>query len=202
VWGQSYDFIITETQKEISKIDSEISGLKSKLADLGQVFKGEEQEYDQNKTNHDRIQQQWDQNPWRVDFNNNCANRTMYGDAYLRCKALQEGLQIEKNNLERTLKPMEDRGNELRLKHQQTSNAMVLAQARIQKLTNYRSWLQVRLEQIRQGMVSQSQCKGVLASASLEELKHKCGNIQFDRAKVSLPPCTTDECVKFDALYK
>lgn len=45
-------------------------------------------------------------------------------------------------------------------------------------------------------------CSLDLRTASTEEIKHKCGNVQFDRARPNLPSCDTPACAQFDRLAR
>lgn len=44
-------------------------------------------------------------------------------------------------------------------------------------------------------------CNPIPASATDEQVKHSCGNVQFDGARPNLPPCDTDECKAAEALF-
>jgi peptidoglycan hydrolase CwlO-like protein len=44
-------------------------------------------------------------------------------------------------------------------------------------------------------------CTSIPANATDENVKHACGNIQFDGARPDLPPCETDECKAAEALF-
>lgn len=45
-------------------------------------------------------------------------------------------------------------------------------------------------------------CTSVPTTASDEAVKHGCGNIQFDGAAPTLPPCETEACKKYDAMHR
>ena len=44
-------------------------------------------------------------------------------------------------------------------------------------------------------------CPGLSPRPSREEIKLKCGNVQFDGARLNLPPCQTTACIQFDSLF-
>lgn len=67
-------------------------------------------------------------------------------------------------------------------------------QVQIQKLRAWKSQVEPGIRALKTAIMSQ--CKRVLTSARPEELKLKCGNVQFDNANPNLPPCTTEACIK------
>jgi uncharacterized protein YhaN len=44
-------------------------------------------------------------------------------------------------------------------------------------------------------------CTSIPANATDEEIKHNCGNVQFDGAAPNLPACQTEECRQYEKMY-
>jgi len=193
----------------------ELPALKSKELELGNVFKGQEEELSKTEaTYHDKVKARddiiasWDNNPQRKWFEAQCANRVVEGEQYRTCKALQETLQGKKNTLEVEKKRLEGEATQASKRHnellplvQESRNDLVLNRARQQKLRNWVSQLDARILAVKQLIISQ--CTSVPANASYEEIKHKCGNIQIDGARFRqvVPPCETERCKEFDRRF-
>jgi len=62
-WAQSRNAVqeILNVQDEMAGIDREVSGLHTKLVELGPIQRGREEEYKQLKAQHDSIQQDHNQ---------------------------------------------------------------------------------------------------------------------------------------------
>ena len=130
-------------QNDEAGIDKELPSLRTKLSELGSIQRGREQEHEQIKTQHDAIQRDWDQR--RDAFNGACSGRMLYGAEYNSCRSRQASLEGYKRQIEPRLAEMENRAKELERQFQETRNDITLTNARIQKLSNYRSQLDVRI---------------------------------------------------------
>jgi chromosome segregation ATPase len=201
IWAQNTDIL-----QEIEKVQSEIAGLTDHelpkaevdLNKLRKTQRDHEAEHTRLNTEYDSIQEDFAQRV--AAFKAACSGPMPEGAEYSNCLSRKQNLESYK---ERTLDPklmqMEKHADELTRQFLSTNNDIVVGQAKIQKLTNYKSQIESRLSDLRRSLANQ--CSGVSANASLEELKHKCGNIQFDNPRTDLPPCTTAKCKKADTLF-
>lgn len=121
-----------------------------------------------------------------------CAGKVMQPAEYSHCEDWKNSVQARV-----------DRQNEMMIElHRQfvaqqeevarRNNELVLAKAAVAKLQNYLSWLTAADSKLSTSLAKS--CKNMSSNATLEELKHRCGNIQFDAASVGLPPCETERC--------
>jgi hypothetical protein len=83
---------------------------------------------------------------------------------------------------------------------QNADNEIVVVDARITKLKNYLSWLTDANNKI--ATTLQKDCAGLESNPTIEELKLRCGNIQFDNARVDLAPCITPRCQGWEIYTK
>jgi chromosome segregation ATPase len=143
-------------------------------------------------------------------YNSNCPSGTVPKEVYQRCRpeweaiqgpqrtrnAEREGLDREQTALNERAKTWNQMNNGLKARWKDLSDA-TLANATKQKAANARldelRTRQAALRIARSQLVAQltqlnEECKRLLQSGSAEELKLKCGNVQFDRADPSLPP--------------
>lgn len=197
---------------EKTEISRELPSLETKMATLGTLVRGEEQsmhslekEFNEKKRVHDSIQQNFAN---RVEqWNRDCTGRMLYGAEYQNCKSRQEQLMAFKHQNEPKLRQMEADAERMKAdyaslqnQHRQHRNDLTLAQTRSQKLRNYLSQLEVRLNALDRAI--RASCPSASAKASDEEIKLKCGNVQFDRAREDLPPCETDKCREWERRYR
>ncbi|HZF08976.1 MAG TPA: hypothetical protein VFE33_09325 [Thermoanaerobaculia bacterium] len=130
----------------------------------------------------------------RDDFSASCAGRRVYGSDVARC-------QNALTSIDQRTGVFNERVTELHAQYyaqvaliQRLVNDQVLANARITKLKNYLSWLAAADGKL--SMALAKSCDNMPSNATIEELKHSCGNIQFDAAYVDLPTCEaeTERC--------
>ncbi|GMQ94984.1 MAG: hypothetical protein BMS9Abin13_094 [Patescibacteria group bacterium] len=174
---------MTGIQNEMKKIDGEIGTLKAKLPGLAALQRGRVQEVAQKKSKHDAIHKYYREELQK--YNTRCLGRPLLGDHYRSCKAKQERLQQYKNAKQPELRRMITRVRELGRQYQETANEITLTKSGIQKKVNYKSRLEARLQSLRKRIIDA--CRNVPAGASDEEIKLKCGNVQFDGANSNLP---------------
>lgn len=197
---------------EKAEITKELPSLETKMATLGTLVRGDEQtmrdleqQFGQKKRVHDSVQQDYAN---RVEqWNRDCSGRMLYGAEYQSCKTQQEQLMAFKHQNEPKLRQMEAEAEQMKARyaqlqnqHRQHQNDLTLAQARSQKLRNYLSQLDVRLRALDNAI--RTSCPAASGGASDEEIKLKCGNVQFDRARGNLPPCETDKCLEWERRYR
>ena len=115
------------------------------------------------------------------------------------CQSLNDTANTEKTRDEPLLQKLEQKHQQLTVQLQDASNEAVLAKARVQKLVNYESQLQAAIARMKAQLTGH--CSKVTAYSSMEEMKAKCGNVQFDAAASDLPTCTTDLCRQYDARH-
>ena len=199
-WAQNTDILqeIEKVQSEIASItDHELPKAEVDLNNRRKTQRDREAEHTRLKAEHDSIQQDYDQRA--AAFNAACSGRMLEGVEYSNCLSRKENLESYRRTTEPKLMQMERHDDELNRQYLSSDNDIVVGQAKIQKLTNYKSQLESRLSDLRRSLANQ--CPDVSANASLEELKHKCGNIKFDNSRPALPPCRTAKCKEADALF-
>jgi phage shock protein A len=185
-------YVIAKQKAEVEGVDKQIDDTKTNVSQLQTQGKQLSDQFDALKTQHDTMQQQFNQKV--SDFNAECAGKPVSSG----CQSEKDSLSSEDAQLEPVLQQMEQQAVQLNNQMQNLSNDLVLAQFKVQKLTNYKSQVEAAVAKLESQLVSR--CAGVTASSSLEEMKHKCGNIQFDGARADLPACTTDACLQYDAM--
>ena len=183
-------YVIAKAQSEIDGIDAQISTERAKSARARAVLAARAKDFNAIKTRHDTLQRQY-----AIDadaYNRNCAGRPV---SYGSCPSWRAKVLAEQQQLTPLLADMERRANELSRQGQQLSNEQVFSDARVQKLTNYKSQLQVSVQNLKATIAQQ--CAGITASSSIADMNQQCGNLQFAGTQSDLPKCTTKECSKF-----
>lgn len=208
--SQSAVYAVAKIKAEVSGIDDEIGAEEKKIkeqqgtgqaltAEMGKQFEAEMAKYKQEKD------KQW--LPYQAiieKYNSSCGGQLMPEAAVAQCNAEAERIKSEVSpvaegfgrDVGAKAKEVEARlTREYAGRVRELSNATVLSQARIKKLTNYKSDLWQNLTKLEAFL--KVQCPDIY---NLEEMKLKCGNVQFDGANAHLPECTTDRCREYDAM--
>lgn len=106
------------------------------------------------------------------------------------------------NNKIAELKPRGERllaqGRQNGIDREQLSNDTVAWARNRKRVTAVIEDLNARIKGLRDFL--SSHCQSIPASATDEEIKDKCGNLQFDGAAPNLPPCQTAECKEYELL--
>jgi len=118
-----------------------------------------------------------------------CAGKMLYGADISRCAAALNSINPRLADHNAKMNSFRDQVNAAEGQVQETKNEIVLADAKITKLRNYLSWLTDA--DSRMSTTLHEECAGLKSNLTIEELKHRCGNIQFDNARVRLPACET-----------
>jgi hypothetical protein len=126
------------------------------------------------------------------NYNATCNGRRLYGADISRCNNAAASITPRLNYHNNTMNNYFAQFNASQQQIQATTNEIVLVDARITKLQNYLSWLTDANNKI--STTLHQECAGLQSNPTMEELKLRCGNIQFDNARVNLPPCTTERC--------
>jgi hypothetical protein len=121
--------------------------------------------------------------------------RMLYGGDISRCAAAHDSIIPRFTNHNDTMNSYLGQFNAAQGQVQETKNEITLADAKITKLRNYLSWLTDANNRI--STTLHEDCAGLKSNVTIEELKHRCGNIQFDNANVKLPACTTEACASW-----
>ncbi len=185
--------VLTGVQAEVSGLDAEIQQNEQRLARLDLKVGELQQEAAKinaaaatyaNSTEVQRQKKNYD------DYQRTCAGKTLYGAQIASCSTWKSKLEILLQRHNQTMMNFKAKFDAANRKVQEAKNEAVLARAAVQKLKNYKSWLDLAIVKMADDL--QKQCGA--SGASPEEMKHRCGNVQFDGARLSLPPCEGDKC--------
>jgi hypothetical protein len=116
----------------------------------------------------------------------------LYGADIARCNNWAASLKPRTEEHNRIFNGLTSRYNAKVALVQQIQNDRVLAEAEITKLRNYLSWLKAAEAKLRASFAKS--CTDMPANATIEELKNRCGNVQFDFTSADLPECLTERC--------
>jgi hypothetical protein len=123
-----------------------------------------------------------------ADHDAACAGKALQRAEYDRCQSWKGSIDTRVDQHNATFAEFRRRydaeGDEIGTK----TNELVLEKAGMTKLQNYLSWLRASEKAL------VKDCQNVPDNATIEELKHRCGNVQFDGARVDLPACETERC--------
>jgi hypothetical protein len=119
-----------------------------------------------------------------------CEGQRLYGADISRCNNAAASITGRLAQHNETMTSLKTQFDDQDAVVQQKKNEQVLAQARITKLRNYLSWLTTADDKLT--TVLAKSCANT--NGTIEELKHRCGNIQFDAAAADLPACETERC--------
>jgi hypothetical protein len=125
-----------------------------------------------------------------ANYKATCEGKMLYGGDIGRCNSSAASITprlAQHNEAFTNLRAQFDAQDAL---VQREKNDQVLANARITKLKNYLSWLTAADNKL--SMVLAKSCNDI--NGTIEELKHRCGNVQFDAANADLPACDTERC--------
>jgi hypothetical protein len=138
-----------------------------------------------------------------ANYNATCTSagmpKTVYGADIARCTSAAASIGPRLNYHNNTMNNYFTQFNASQQQIQAITNEIVLVDARITKLQNYLSWLTDTNNKI--STTLHQDCEGLDSNPTIEELKHRCGNIQFDNARVKLPPCDTDSRCQSWVIY-
>jgi chromosome segregation ATPase len=140
-------------------------------------------------------------------YNANCAGKTLPRPAFERCNGEKGQLAAWKGRVDASKAQLDGQKRQLDQKRDS-----ILARARVLEgelgtiRTRYGE-SEKKFAQARQRISAltarlQSMCRSIPTSTNLEEIKLKCGNVQFDGANPNLPPCDTERCREFDRLQR
>ena len=177
-------YTVKKKQQEIADTDKEIEAAKSNARKLADELQANRQPISAEGI---RLNQWLADLNQRIDsFNSSCAGRQKNAS----CESTRAALVNEK-----TQQATAQAANQQQLARMTNLlSEITIANARVQKLRNYRDQLQSNLdEELRMS------CAGLSASPSMEEIKNKCGNVQFDGASIGLPPCQTARCREYES---
>ena len=123
-----------------------------------------------------------------ADHDAACAGKALQRAEYERCQSWKNSIDGRVDQHNTTFAEFRRRYDAEDEEVTTKTGELVLENAGITKLQNYLSWLTASEKAL------VKDCKNVPDNATIEELKHRCGNIQFDGARVDLPACETERC--------
>ena len=121
-----------------------------------------------------------------------CEGRRLYGADIARCDNAIASIKPRTEEHNRIFTDLMSRYNAKNALVQQIKQDRVLADTEITKLQNYLSWLKAAEEKLYASLAKS--CTDMPVNATIEELKNRCGNVQFDFANEHLPECGTERC--------
>ncbi len=139
---------IAKTQAEIDGVSRQISNEQTKVSHLQAQLTARSNEFDAIKARHDALQRQYTADS--STYNSNCAGRPA---SYGNCSSWRAKVLTEQQQLAPVIANMERRANELNRQGQQLSNELVLSNARVQKLINYKSQLEANVRNLKANFV-------------------------------------------------
>lgn len=125
-----------------------------------------------------------------ANYKATCEGKMHYGAEITRCDNAAASIRPRLDHNNKTMNNYFAQYHALGDQIQQAENEIVLADAKIKKLQNYLSWLTDANNKI--STTLHQDCAGLDSNPTIEDLKHRCGNIQFDNARADLQPCTSD----------
>ena len=210
--ARSAVYAVAKVQAEVSGIDDEIAAERNKGKDRLRRVQAIPTEM-QNKLQAEMAKfkstqdKRWEPSQRLIDqYNSACGGRQMPVAEVAKCDSWAANIKsqvtpIAEDIRQKMGKKQEDVAKQLDQEYEremrEISNENVLSEFRIKKLTNYKSGLLGSLDKMERYLAVQ--CPGM---SNMEEMKLKCGNVQFDGANVALPECTTEKCRLYDATQR
>lgn len=182
---------VSRAETAVSDVDRDLRDARSKLAGLKPMLLEMEEESRRLKARSDAIKEGFDRT--RADYNERCATRSMVRDSaeHRSCQQLQSQAVSLTQSLEREMDGLISQHNNLMGRYRNTKNQEVSYEAQIQRLENWKSQVGPALTQLKGAI--RAGCRNI---SNPEQLKHECGNLQFDRASTQLRPCETAACIR------
>lgn len=185
---------LAAAQSALAQADREIADNQRKFDGLKPIQAALEERDQKLKARSDFLHADWDQK--KDAFNAACTTHPMPLNSaeYANCQRRQAQLTQTQRDYEAENARLLSEHKSLKAQYESLTQQGLLHQVQIQKLRNWKSQVEPGMLALKTAIMTQ--CKGLLQNASPEELKLKCGNVQFDNANPNLPPCTTDACIK------
>jgi hypothetical protein len=196
-------YAVAKVRQEQKRVVEDIAFAKSRV----ETLKQRRDDLDSATQEIDHQARIYDDSPESVqgardaeDYKARCAGKQLYGSDISRCESLYNSIAPRMAAHNQKMQEYFERVRAGQASVQQANNELVLAQARVQKLTIYLSWLTSTETTIDHAL--ESACGAWAFGRSLEELKHRCGNIQFDGADLKLEPCNDELCVPINQFFR
>lgn len=185
---------------QIEKSEAEDVGVKEEIHNAQMMESETKANLDKLNGEKTKLKQKYDElyHTYRstVDnFNGQCKGRP---EETPGCASLKSAALERKSTDESKLREMAEENGRLANRLQAASTDGVMAHTRVQKLINYEAQLQAAIARMKSQIAHL--CKK--AYSTREEMKARCGNVQFDGASSELPQCTTDLCRQYDATHR
>jgi len=116
-----------------------------------------------------------------------------------RCNTLIGEVNAKTTELERRARQVLNDQKQAKVSRQQLSNDTLANFANRKRLNAAVEDLNARIAALKSYLAAH--CSSIPSSASLEEVKNRCGNTQFDGSAPNLPPCQTEECRRYAGSY-
>ena len=136
-----------------------------------------------------------------AQHNAKCAGKTLPRPAYDQCMGEDRELRAWKERVDTRKGKIDQEAAALDKKRDNIAARAKVLESELKRIRES----QQRLARARQRIATltgrlQAICsRGIPTNTSLEEIKVKCGNVQFDGAK-NYPPCDTEACKEFDRM--
>jgi DNA repair exonuclease SbcCD ATPase subunit len=140
-------------------------------------------------------------------YNANCAGKTLPRPAFERCNGEKAQLDAWKARVDASKANLDGQQRQLNQRRDNILARAKVLEGELNTIRNRYLESEKKLAQARQRIAAltarlQGMCRSMPTSTSLEEIKLKCGNVDFDGANPNLPPCDTERCREFDRLNR
>ena len=185
---------LKKAQSDINQANEEMAPLQKHLGDLGTMMGRLQDQHRQLGQRADAIIADWTQK--KAAFNSACTTHDMVigGAEWSNCQRWRQQAEQEHDAGQAEENQLAAQAHGLEVQYQQLQSDQTLTAAKMQKLRNYISQVQSGIRTLEVSVMGQ--CKNLLQTAGPEELKVKCGNVQFDGANGNLPLCKTEDCLR------
>lgn len=119
-------------------------------------------------------------------------------DLVERCNPIAQQVKSDQDQLLKDAQALQRRAHDLPIAVAKVSKDTLKLTADMAETTSAMSEIQARIDALKK-FLRQSlavQCPEMSPDSTIEEIKAKCGNPQFDLSYANLPPCLTEECLE------
>jgi hypothetical protein len=191
--GQEMIQKLSRAQSELDQVGRTLDENQHKFNEIKPILAGILEEDEKVRQESEKLKN--DFNVESSAFDQGCTTHLMPLNSaeYTNCQSWRVRLVQKKQDSERRHAEITIIHNKLKARYEEVEHEQLMYQVQVQKMENWKSQVVPGIRSLKQAIMSQ--CTSLL-SASPEELKLKCGNVQFDGSRSNLPPCPTDACLR------
>jgi Skp family chaperone for outer membrane proteins len=184
---------LSRAQSELDQVGRDIDEIQHKFNAIKPILAGILQEDEKVVQEPKKLLN--DFNVESSAFDQGCTTHPMplNSSEYANCQSWRARLVQKKEDYERRNAELQIIHGKLKARYEELEREQLMYQLQVEKMENWKFQVVLGIRSLKQAIMSQ--CTSLL-SASPEELKLKCGNVQFDGSKSNLRPCTTDACLR------